>query len=298
MVGRSKGLRRAIAVAKRVAPSNLPVLIEGASGTGKELLARYIHDCSLRREGPFLAINCGAVPETLLESELFGHVRGAFTGATRDHPGLFRSASDGTLLLDEIGEMAPKMQPRLLRVLQEGEIWPLGLDAPVPVDVRIVAATNKDLEAEVSEGRFREDLFFRLVGVKLLLPPLRERLEDLPLLAETFLDRIAREPGMRRARLSREAQRALLRNPWAGNVRELEQTLRRAVLLAEGNQIQVGDLELTGTLPTRREAIRGFDHKLVEGALRASNGNRTAAAKSLGISRATLHRWLKKYGIK
>ena len=297
MVGRSRRLRRAVEVARRVAPSNLPVLIEGQSGTGKELLARYVHDCSLRSGGPFLAINCGAVPETLLESELFGHVRGAFTGATRDHAGLFRAASGGTLLLDEIGEMSPSMQPRLLRVLQEGEVWPLGQDTPTPVDVRVVAATNRDLEREVEAGRFRRDLYFRLVGVKLVVPPLCQRLEDVPLLAEAMLERIAREPGLRRVRLSRDAHREMLRHTWPGNVRELEQALRRAVLMAEGDTIRAADLELTASAPTRTEALRGFDRDLVQRALQAAGGNRTHAARALGISRATLHRWLKRYEI-
>ncbi len=297
MVGQSRLLRAALEIARRVAPSTLPVVIEGESGTGKELLARYVHDQSDRAAGPFLALNCGAVPETLLESELFGHARGAFTGATRDHPGLFRAASGGTVLLDEIGEMSAHMQPRLLRVLQEGEVWPVGSDMPVTVDVRVVAATNRDLEHEVEVGRFRHDLYFRLLGVRLRVPPLRERIEDVPLLVRALLERITMEPGMRAVRLSRQATRELLRHRWPGNVRELEQTLRRAVLLAEGEVIQPADLGLADDQTTRREAIQSFDRGLVVRTLRAHGGNRTHAARALGISRSTLHRWIVRYQI-
>jgi transcriptional regulator with GAF, ATPase, and Fis domain len=296
MIGRSRSLRQAVEVARRVAPSTLPVLIEGESGTGKELLARFIHDHSPRRAGPFMALNCGAVPDSLLESELFGHEKGAFTGAVRDHPGLFRAAAGGTVLLDEIGEMSPRMQPRLLRVLQEGEVWPLGRDGPEPVDVRIVAATNRDLEQEVEAGRFRRDLYFRLVGVAVRLPPLRERLDDVPVLAEAFLARVAAEPGARSGgavRLSREAMRELLRHSWPGNVRELDQTLRRAALLCDGDEIGPGDLGIAVVRgAVRRDELRRLDRELVARTLRACNGNRTHAARALGVSRSTLHRWL------
>jgi transcriptional regulator with GAF, ATPase, and Fis domain/serine/threonine protein kinase len=297
VVGRSPGLRQALELARRVAASDLSILIEGESGTGKELLARYIHDQSLRRKGPFLAINCAAVPETLLESELFGHVRGAFTGAVRDAHGLFRAAGGGTVMLDEIGDMPPRMQPRLLRVLQEREVRPVGGSDSVPVDVRVIAATNKDLEAEVEAGRFRQDLFFRLVGVSIRMPPLRERLEDIPLLARAALSRITREPGMRHVELSREAQAALLRHSWPGNVRELEQSLRRAVLVAEGDRIRSDDLELRTETPSRMAALRSFDRDLVVQALRAAGGNRSAAARALGVSRISIHRWIKRYGL-
>jgi transcriptional regulator with GAF, ATPase, and Fis domain len=233
----------------------------------------------------------------LLESELFGHVRGAFTGATRDHPGVFRAAEGGTVLLDEIGEMSMTMQPRLLRVLQEGELWPLGMDSPVPVDVRVIASTNRDLEAEVEAGRFRRDLYFRLVGMRLDLKPLRERMEDIPLLAEHLLERIASEPGMRPVRLSTDAIRELMRQSWRGNIRELEHVLRRSVLLTDGELLEPPHLALSPGIHSRREALREFDREIVEQALRATGGNRSAAARALGISRATIHRWIRRHGI-
>jgi transcriptional regulator with GAF, ATPase, and Fis domain len=295
IVGSSPKLARALDVARRVAPSDLPVLVLGESGTGKELVARYVHERSLRARGPFVAINCAALPESLLESELFGHVRGAFTGATRDHAGLFRTAEGGTLLLDEIGEMPLRMQTRLLRVLQEGEVQPVGGASPVRVDVRVIAATNRDLEREAEEGRFRRDLYFRLFGARIELPALRERREDLGLLCEAILTRVAREPGMRRARLSREALGRMLSYDWPGNVRELEQALRRAVLISEGEEILPEDLGLAGGGATRRESLRRFDRALVEEALRAARGNRTSAARALGVSRVTLHRWIRRH---
>ncbi|MCC7539058.1 MAG: sigma-54-dependent Fis family transcriptional regulator, partial [Deltaproteobacteria bacterium] len=297
IVGRSAALRRALDVARRVAPSDLPVLIEGESGTGKELVARYLHARGPRATGPFVAVNCGALPETLLESELFGHVRGAFTGAMRDHPGVFRVASGGTLLLDEVGEMPARMQTRLLRVLQEGEVRPVGGGHPVKVDVRVVAATHRDLEREVEEGRFRRDLFYRLVGIRIVLPPLRDRRDDIPLLARRALERIAREPGMRPVGLSRSAVSALVAHDWPGNVRELEQTLRRAVLVADGDELTAADLGLGAAGATRRDALSKVDKALLEQALRGARGNRTVAARALGISRVTLHRWMKRHGV-
>ncbi|HBQ14222.1 MAG TPA: hypothetical protein DEF51_24865, partial [Myxococcales bacterium] len=232
------------------------------------------------------------------ESELFGHVRGAFTGAHRDHPGLFRSARGGTVFLDEVGDMPPRMQTRLLRVLQEREVRAVGAEREEPVDVRVVAATNRDLAAVVEEGAFREDLFYRLVGVRVALPPLRERQSDIPLLAAHALERIASEPGMRAVTLSKAALATLLLHPWPGNVRELWQTLRRAVLVAEGDALEPEDLALgvDGALD-RRAALRRFDRRLVEEALRAADGNRTAAARALGVSRMTIHRWIKRYDL-
>ncbi|MEM9192578.1 MAG: sigma 54-interacting transcriptional regulator, partial [Myxococcota bacterium] len=295
LVGRSAALRSAVAVATRIARSELPVLLEGESGTGKELFARHLHRQSLRADGPFLAINCGALPETLLESELFGHVRGAFTGALRDHPGMFRSAKGGTVLLDEIGEMPLRMQTRLLRVLQEREVRPVGAEVPVPVDVRILAATNRTLEKEVEHGRFRRDLYFRLLGARIELPPLRDRLEDLPLLIDAALRRISREPGMRRVSLSRGAMRALSNHSWPGNVRELEQALRRAVLVSDSDTLDAGHFDNVMPKETRRGALRRFDRQLVAQALRDAKGNRSEAARQLGISRMTLYRWLDRY---
>ncbi|MFK7988281.1 MAG: sigma 54-interacting transcriptional regulator [Sandaracinaceae bacterium] len=298
IVGTSRSIRHALAVARRVAPSDLSVLIEGESGTGKELFARFVHDESRRREEPFLALNCGALPETLLESELFGHVRGAFTGATRDHPGLFRTTRGGTLLLDEIGEMPLRMQVRLLRVLQEREVRPLGSTRSEPVDVRIIAATHRHLDRDVEAGRFRQDLYFRLVGVRLTLPPLRERRDDIPGLVERLLDRIAAEPGMRAVTLSRAAMGALLLHDWPGNVRELEQALRRGILIGDGDILGPDDLALAfGQVVDRASALRTFDRGLVERALSAAGGNKSKAARTLGVSRPTLYRWIKRYDL-
>jgi transcriptional regulator with GAF, ATPase, and Fis domain/tetratricopeptide (TPR) repeat protein len=296
MIGSSPRLRLALDLARRVAASDLPVLIEGESGTGKELLARFVHERSPRARGPFVAINCGALPEPLLESELFGHERGAFTGATRAEPGLFRTAHSGTLLLDEIGEMPIGMQTRLLRVLQEREVRPVGAHRGVRVDVRVLTATNRILEREVEEGRFRQDLYFRLLGARVELPPLRARKEDIAPIAEAVLARAARESG-RTMTFSREALRALLAHDWPGNIRELEQAVRRGALLAHGTRIQPEDLALGAAASTRRAALERFDRGLVEQALRGANRNRTAAAAALGISRVTLHRWIRKYGI-
>ncbi|NUP11423.1 MAG: sigma 54-interacting transcriptional regulator [Polyangiaceae bacterium] len=296
IVGRSHKLRLALDVAKRVAPSHLPVLIRGESGTGKELFARFVHARSGRSAGPFVAVNCGAVPESLLESELFGHKRGSFTGAVTDHAGLFRMADGGTLFLDEIGEMPLRMQTRLLRVLQEGEVRPLGGNANVRVDVRIVAATHRNLEEAVGAGTFREDLFYRLLGARVVLPSLRERREDIAEIAETILARLASQYG-RRYELGRGGLDALLRHDWPGNVRELEQTLARAALLCEGGRIDAASLDLYRPPTTRRAEIQAFDRTLLEQALTAAKGNRTLAAKALGVSRVTFHRWMKRYGV-
>ncbi len=297
IVGRSHKLRLAIDVARRVAASDLPVLIRGESGTGKELFARFVHGESPRARQPFVAINCGAVPEPLLESELFGHKRGAFTGAISDHPGLFREADGGTLFLDEIGEMPLRMQTRLLRVLQEGEVRPVGGGKNVRVDVRIVAASHRNLEEATANGTFREDLFYRLLGARVVLPALRERREDILEIARVVLSRVGAryqcEP-----RLSKEAEAALLRHDWPGNVRELEQTLTRGALLSEGGLISAAALDLQRPVSTRRDEIQHFDRALIEQALAACRGNRTRAAKSLGVSRVTLHRWIKRYDVR
>jgi transcriptional regulator with GAF, ATPase, and Fis domain len=296
VVGRSQKILHALDVARRVANSDLPVLVRGESGTGKELFARFVHRQSQRSEGPFVAINCGAVPETLLESELFGHKRGAFTGAVADHAGLFRLADGGTLFLDEIGEMPLRMQTRLLRVLQEREVRPVGGSETVKVDVRIVAATHRNLEDATRQGSFREDLYYRLLGARVVLPALRERREDVLEIAQAILDRLAEQRG-RRLQLSRDAERALLRHEWPGNVRELEQALTRGALLAESDVITPRDLDLRPVETSRRGEHETLDRALIERALEASKGNRSSAARALGISRVTLHRWLKRYGI-
>ncbi len=296
IVGSSHKLLSALDIARRVAKSDLPVLIRGESGTGKELFARFVHGESARRQGPFVAINCGAVPEALLESELFGHKRGAFTGAINDNPGLFRLADGGTLFLDEIGEMPLRMQTRLLRVLQEGEVRPVGGSETLKVEVRILAATHRNLEQAVGEGAFREDLYYRLLGARVSLPALRERREDILEIAQAILARL-RQRYQRSFELSREAETALLRHDWPGNVRELEQTLTRGALLAEGVAIGPENLDLARHEQTRRNELQTFDRALIEQALKAAKGNRTLAAKSLGVSRVTLHRWMKRYDV-
>ena len=288
IVGESPAIRAAIELARKVARSDLPVLIAGESGTGKELFARFVHDASVRRERPFLAVNCGALPEALLESELFGHVKGAFTGAIREHPGLFRSAEGGTLFLDEVGEMPASMQVRLLRVLQEQEVRPVGGRTLIKINVRIVCATHRDLARAVEEGTFRQDLYFRLAGVRIDVPPLRERIADLPLLVRSILTRL--DGGQKT--LSRAALLTLLSHSFPGNVRELEQALRRGLALAEGDVIEPNDLGIGKATAPRAEAPRTLTRADVEPVLRALSGNRTLAAKKLGVSRATLHRFL------
>lgn len=288
IVGESPAIRAAIELARKVARSDLPVLIAGESGTGKELFARFVHDASVRRERPFLAVNCGALPEALLESELFGHVKGAFTGAIREHAGLFRSAEGGTLFLDEVGEMPASMQVRLLRVLQEQEVRPVGGRTLIKINVRIVCATHRDLARAVEEGTFRQDLYFRLAGVRIDVPPLRERIGDLPLLVRSILTRL--DGGQKT--LSRAALTTLLSHSFPGNVRELEQALRRGLALAEGDVIEPNDLGIGKATTPRNEAPRTLTRADVEPVLRALSGNRTLAAKKLGVSRATLHRFL------
>jgi DNA-binding NtrC family response regulator len=317
IVAGSEVMRQLLQLVERIAPSDASVLILGESGTGKELLARTLHRLSGRREAPFVAFDCSALAPTLLESELFGHERGAFTGAARARRGLFREAHGGTLFLDEIGDIAPEVQNKLLRVLQEREIKPVGGDHFVKVDVRIVAATNKDLRALVSRGAFREDLYFRLAVVPLRVPPLRERIEDLPLLTAHILTR--RRPtgaaGQRWPKgVSPAALARLAAYEWPGNVRELENVLARAAILADGEEIEPADLPLgeavarpvfdEGTLPEPRgrslkdivgDAVRAVERRAIQDALRAEDGSPTRAAKRLGISRASLYNKLKEY---
>jgi len=293
------------------------VLILGESGTGKELLARTLHRLSLRRDAPFVAFDCSALAPSLLESELFGHERGAFTGAARARRGLFREAHGGTLFLDEIGDIAPEVQNKLLRVLQEREIKPVGGDNFVKVDVRILAATNKDLKALVARGVFREDLYFRLAVVPLEVPPLRERREDLPLLCGHILAR--RRPaatGGRKwpQRISPAALAQLAAYPWPGNIRELENVLARAALLSDGEEITPADLPplATGEISTPAgvqladgrplkqivaDASRAVERQAIRDALSKSDGSPSKAARLLGISRASLYNKLKEYGI-
>jgi Nif-specific regulatory protein len=308
IVGRSAAMQRVFDLIERVADSDLPVLIQGESGTGKELVARAVHFHGPRKRKIILSENCAAIPESLLESELFGHVRGAFTGAERDRPGLFEQAHGGTLFLDEVGDMSPGMQARLLRALQEGEIRRVGADRSIKVDVRVIAATNRDLASEVEAGRFREDLLYRLQVLMIRIPPLRERPEDIPLLVDHFLERIARERGRSTAVIDREVREILERHRWPGNVRQLESTLHRLILLAGDTPLTRSALEVDQSL---RESLLGGDaaseqprFSLDEGireqlrrALEAAGGHREKAAKLLGVSRATIYRKLKEHGL-
>ncbi|MEK6284993.1 MAG: sigma-54 dependent transcriptional regulator [Acidobacteriota bacterium] len=293
-----------------VAPSRSTVLISGESGTGKELVARAMHRNSPRAHSAFVAVNCGAITETLLESELFGHVKGSFTGATSDKRGLFEEANNGTIFLDEIGETSLSVQVKLLRVLQEGEMRRVGSARPVRVDVRVLAATNRDLEREVKEGRFREDLYYRLSVVALCVPPLRERTEDLPLLAANAL-RQAREAGARATTISEEALAVLNQYEWPGNVRELENTIAHAALYARGNVITPEDLpakvrKQARTLPPENKTQAMFsdlpsldelERRYIIHVLQNVGGSRTRAAEVLGIDRRTLYRMAERFGI-
>jgi two-component system response regulator HydG len=289
----------------RVAGTRSPVLIEGESGTGKELLARTIHEQSARRGRPFVAVNCTSLSETLLESELFGHVRGAFTGAVERRPGLFLEANRGTIFLDEVGDMSLAMQAKLLRVLQEQEVKPVGGTETVPVDVRVVAATHRDLGAMVASGRFREDLYYRLRVVALRVPPLRERPDDIPILAEHFLARFSALADRRLQSFSSEAMAALRAYRWPGNVRELENVVDRAVALAPGMIVERGDLPEEITAPSAggvegaapgEGSLEDVIRRHVLAVLRAAGGNKSEAARRLGVPRRTLYRMLGRYG--
>lgn len=311
LVGHSPAIIEVMKTVARVAPSQATVLILGETGTGKELVARTIHRFSDRAARRFVAVNCSALAEGLLESELFGHVRGAFTGATGSRPGLFREADKGTLFLDEVGDISPALQARLLRVLQEHEIVPVGSESPVRVDVRVIAATHRDLEALVREGRFREDLYYRLHVVSVALPPLRERRQDIPLLIDHFLRMLASRHGREPLALDPDAQARLLAYDWPGNVRELQNVLERAVVMAA--QDIIGPEHLPSTLrvggtsaPTapvaagpeaRLPSLEEVDRLHVVRVLEHTRGNREDAARILGISRRTLTRMIQRWSL-
>jgi two-component system response regulator HydG len=302
LVGKSAAMRDLYALVERVALAAAPVLIRGESGSGKELVARALHEAGPRRERPFLAINCTALPESLLESELFGHTRGAFTGATSARAGLFVEASGGTLFLDEIGDMAPALQAKLLRVVQQGEVRPVGSDESRAVDVRVIAATHQALEERLADGRFRQDLFYRLNVVPITVPPLRERLDDVPVLVEYFLGAArARNPHSPVAHITPEAVTALSRYPWPGNVRELENLIERLVVV--GTTAQVGLAELAALAPSiignqerfslprdRLATLRELEEEYIAWMIERCGGNKTKAAEVLGIDPSTLHR--------
>jgi DNA-binding NtrC family response regulator len=299
----SAAMQEVLENAARVAPLDTTVLVHGESGTGKEFIVRMIHDQSPRASGPFVSINCAALTETLLESELFGHVRGAFTGATRDKAGLFEVAGNGTLFLDEIGEVAPTVQAKLLRALQEREIRRVGAERTINVNARVVAATNRDLRAAVAAGTFREDLYFRLGAFVITVPPLRDRREDIPALVHDFVRRAAIRVKKDVETVSAEAMTALMKYRWPGNVRELEHAIERAVIVARGASIRLRELPPEISQKARPLAtddsldLQAQEHAMIERALERFRGNRREAAEALKISTVTLWRKMKAYGL-
>jgi two-component system nitrogen regulation response regulator NtrX len=311
MVGESSGMLRLREQVAMAAPTNGRVLIFGENGTGKELVARNIHALSLRRTGPFVEVNCAAIPEELIESELFGHVRGAFTGAVADRRGKFEMAHGGTIFLDEIGDMSLKTQAKVLRVLQEQVMEAVGGSTRIKVDARVLAATNKDLLGEIKGGRFREDLYFRLNVVPISVPPLRERREDIALLADHFMAMLAREYGRRAKRFDADAQDALQRYTWPGNVRELRNVVERLMIMVPGEQVAARDLlfldQGAGLLPPvevsagpimpLHDARDDFERQYILRALAAQQGNISRTADVLGVERSNLYRKMRSFGI-
>ncbi|MBF0426935.1 MAG: sigma-54-dependent Fis family transcriptional regulator [Magnetococcales bacterium] len=314
IISADPNMKKLLNQVRRVAPSKATVLIQGESGTGKELIARYVHQVSDRHKDPFVAINCAALPENLLESELFGHVKGAFTGALTDRKGKFQQANGGTILLDEISEMSLNLQAKLLRVLQEGEVDPVGSRGTIKIDVRVIASTNRDLKAWSAQQKFREDLFYRLNVFPVIMPTLRERRTDIPLLAEHFRERFVAELGRNDVPFSRAAIDALQAYPWPGNVRELENIIQRALLVAEGKEITPNDLMIgpaaaeEGGKSTAGDVegderirlpvgttVREMEEILIRRTLNEVAGNRTRAAELLGISIRTLRNKLNEY---
>jgi len=303
MIGTSPVMAKVFDTIRRVAGSDISVLVVGESGTGKELVAKAIHKQSHRANGPFIAINCGAIPETLLESELFGHEKGAFTGAHMQRPGRIESAEGGTLFLDEIGEISPALQVKLLRVLQERTIERVGGRVEIPVDTRVLAATNSDLQLAMKEGRFREDLYYRLNTVTIPVPPLRARGADIAMLAKILLQRFGDEAKKKITGFSREALLSLEQYHWPGNVRELENKIRRAVTLTDNPRIVPGDLDLDEPKDvqagaTLKEARDGVEKRVIEQTLAKTGGNITKAALILEVSRPTLHDLISRHDIK
>ncbi|HVV85556.1 MAG TPA: sigma-54 dependent transcriptional regulator, partial [Kofleriaceae bacterium] len=304
IIGNSPAMARVLEIVHKVADSETSVLIVGESGTGKELIARALHEASSRREQPFAAINCAAVPPGLLESELFGHVTGAFTDARRSRPGLFVQAHGGTIFLDEIGEMPPEMQVKLLRVLQERKVRPIGGEEEIAFDARVVAATNRDLESDVAEKHFRSDLYYRINVVQIALPPLRARAGDILLLAQHFIEKINARCGKGVVGISPDAARAMIDYDWPGNVRELENSLERAIALSSTTELQVSDLPdkirehrrgvlaVIADTPEALITLAEVERRYVRQVLAAVGGNKTMAAKVLGIDRRSLYRRL------
>lgn len=301
MVGQSEAMRRINALIAKVAPTSSNVLITGESGTGKELIARAIHENSERKEHPFVAINCAAIPETLLESELFGHTKGAFTGAVGNKEGLLKTAGEGTIFLDELGELPLALQAKLLRAIENREIQPVGSVRTVPIHARIIAATNRDLQQRIEEGKFREDLYYRMAVVEIEVPPLRERQEDIPALAQHFVEKYNRELKRQCRGVHPEALAHLLAYRWKGNIRELENTIERALILSEDEQIVPPDLpaavrgesasDWNGSL-TLAVATQQFESNHIRKAIDICEGNKREAAKLLGVSLSSLYRKL------
>jgi two-component system, NtrC family, nitrogen regulation response regulator NtrX len=310
MVGESYAMRQLREQVAMAAPTNGRVLIYGENGTGKELVARTVHGLSRRRTGPFVEVNCAAIPEELIESELFGHVRGAFTGAVADRRGKFEVADGGTIFLDEIGDMSLKTQAKVLRVLQEQTVDAVGGKSSIKVDVRVLAATNKDLQAEIRGGRFREDLYFRLNVIPIFVPPLRDRQDDIPLLGDHFMSEFAREYGRRAKSFDSGARGVLQRYPWPGNVRELRNVIERLMIMVPGDSISAGDLgfldpaglsrpaaEPAGDRLTLHEARDQFERDLILRTLAEQQGNMSRTAEVLGVERSNLYRKMKAFGI-
>jgi DNA-binding NtrC family response regulator len=309
MIGRSTSMQKLFETVAHIRDLPANVLILGESGTGKEMVARALHANGSRAPGPFVAVNCAAIPETLIESELFGYVRGAFTDARKDRPGLFQEASGGVLFLDEIGEVPMTLQAKLLRVIEDHEVRPLGGNKSEKVDVRLVSASNRVLEELVQDGRFRQDLFYRLNVIRIDLPPLRERVEDIPLLVDHFIRKFAIKTRRNVNGIDKDALAVLLRHPWPGNVRELEHTIERAVLLGKNStigledlpaQLRAGDqrkLPLTEAV-ARSFTLRELEREYIERVLETTNGNKSEAAKILGVDRTTLYRKLEEFKLK
>lgn len=310
LLGKSAEMQKIFELVQRVAQSNANILISGESGTGKEMVARSIHESGMRKKAPFIAINCSAIPETLLESELFGHAKGSFTGATQRKRGLIEEANGGTLFLDEIGDMSPVLQAKLLRVLQERKIRPVGDNNFYDVEIRVIAATHKDLKTGIKDGTFREDLYYRLSVIPILIPPLRDRKEDIPLLAEHFLEKFTKGMGTVKADLpikgfTKAAVAKLMGLPWAGNVREIENVVERAVVLCTSEYIDAADIPdielpsgteifstLTGDFPT----LQQLEERYMKLVLQKTMGRKDRAAKILGVNRRTLYRKEREYG--
>ncbi len=308
IVGRSESMLRILDTVRRVASADIPVLLLGESGTGKDLLANAIHQNSRRNEGRFVAINCAGLTENLLEDELFGHTKGAYTGATGERPGRFEHADGGTLFLDEVGDMPLAMQAKLLRVLENGEVFRIGSNEPIRVNVRIISATNTDLQKRVDEKEFREDLYFRIKGATLHVPPLRQRREDIPLLIDHFIQQANRQHGTKVKSITADARRVLMAYPWPGNIRQLRNTIENMVVMSSSERLTVEDLPPEIHTPpsdvTQQQfsqlagiSIEEAEKRLIENTLKMVEGNREKAAKILGIGERTLYRKIKEYGL-